>query len=57
MRPFDGSMTVLARTDSTNTRLKELARNGEPLISARIFPCLLRIPTARGKKSASEKFP
>lgn len=30
MRAFDGSMTVLACTDSTNTRLKELARQGAP---------------------------
>lgn len=30
MRPFDGSMRVLACTDSTNTRLKELAREGAP---------------------------
>lgn len=30
MRLFDGPMTVLACTDSTNTRLKELARKGAP---------------------------
>lgn len=30
MRPFDGSMMVLACTDSTNDRLKELAREGAP---------------------------